>query len=65
MDNLNSPDKLARRIRKSLKRATAARLSATTERAQKRHERRAAEARKALSRLDKDGFAWGAAFSQD
>lgn len=52
MDNRNTPDKLARRIRKALRRATAASLAATTESARKRHDRRAAEARKSLQRLD-------------
>lgn len=56
-------DKLTQRARKSLKRATRAALDATTERAMKRHERRACEARKAMRRLTYDAFHYGEDFS--
>lgn len=58
-------DKIARRARSALRKSTRAALNATTERALKRHERRAAQARKALIRMDYDAGQWGAAFSQD
>lgn len=60
MDNRNTPDKLERRIRKALRRATSASLKATSERAMKRHVRRQSEARKALIRMDFDAFRFGA-----
>lgn len=59
MDNRNTPDKLARRIRKALRRASAASLAATTDNARKRHDRRVSECRKSLQRLDYDGHRIG------
>lgn len=47
-------DKIARRARKVLRRATTQTLAATTEKARKRHERRASNATKTLASLGYD-----------
>lgn len=52
-------DKLERRARQSLRRATSKALKATTERAEKRGLRREHNARKALRRMEFDAFQWG------
>lgn len=53
-------DKIARRARQSLRRATRQALDATTEKARKRHERRASTASKTLADLGFDARRIGA-----
>ena len=56
-----SLDKIARRARKALAHASRQALDATTERARKRHQRRAASARQTLAALGYDARRFGLA----